>query len=153
MGNRRVANSLSDAIERQQAAAEKLGLPAKRMADLMGVELKTYYRWLSDNSMPLNRVRQWETFGRASYVSEYLCTAHGNRVVITIPAGKKATVKDIAGVQANAANALALLAQFYQDRTGLAETVEALTAVLTQAAYHRENVLLAAEPELELFGE
>lgn len=146
------ASSLDDAIERQQDAANRLGLPPKRMADLMGVELKTYYRWLADSSMPLNRVRQFEAFCKASHISEYLCTAQGNKVVVAIASGKKAMVAELAEVQANAADAMALLARFYQDKVGLAETVAALTAVLSQVAYHRENVMKTGEPELELFG-
>ncbi|WP_054285916.1 hypothetical protein [Gulbenkiania mobilis] len=148
-----VPTSLDEAIERQLDAAAKLGLVPKKMADLMGVEVKTYYRWLAESSMPLNRVRQFEAFCKASYISEYLCTAQGNKVVIAIPCGKKAAVIELSEVQANAANAMALLARFYQDKVGLDETVSALSQVLSQVAYHRENVLKAGEPELELFGE
>jgi len=148
-----VPTSLGDAIERQLDAAAKLGLVPKKMADLMGVEVKTYYRWLAESSMPLNRVRQFEAFCKASHISEYLCTAQGNKVVIAIPSGKKAAVIELSEVQANAADAMALLARFYQDKVGLDETVSALSRVLSQVAYHRENVLKAGEPELELFGE
>ncbi|MCG8993249.1 hypothetical protein LH427_09715 [Laribacter hongkongensis] len=147
-----VPTSLDEAIERQLDAAAKLGLVPKKMADLMGVEVKTYYRWLAESSMPLNRVRQFEAFCKASHISEYLCTAQGNKVVIAIPSGKKAAVIELSEVQANAADAMALLARFYQDKVGLDETVSALSRVLSQVAYHRENVLKAGEPELELFG-
>lgn len=148
-----VPTSLDEAIERQLDAAAKLGLVPKKMADLMGVEVKTYYRWLAESSMPLNRVRQFEAFCKASHISEYLCTAQGYKVVIAIPSGKKAAVIELSEVQANAADAMALLARFYQDKVGLDETVSALSRVLSQVAYHRENVLKAGEPELELFGE
>lgn len=148
-----VPGTLDEAIERQVEAAARLGLVPKKMADLMGVEVKTYYRWLAESSMPLNRVRQFEAFCKASHISEYLCTAQGSQVVVSIPMGKKAAVADMADVQINAANAIALLARFYQDKDGLAETVAALTTVLSQVAYHRENVMKTGEPELELFEE
>ncbi len=151
--NKSPAGSLDDAIERQQDAANRLGLVPKKMADLMGVELKTYYRWLADSSMPLNRIRQFEAFCKVSHISEYLCTAQGNKVVVPIASGKKASVADLAEVQGNAAEAMGLLARFYQDKVGLAETVAALTMVLSQVAYHRENVMKTGESELELFGE
>lgn len=147
------AGTLDEAIERQLEAAAKQGLVPKKMADLMGVEVKTYYRWQADSSMPLNRVRQFEAFCKASHISEYLCTAQGNKVVVAIASGKKAMVAELAEVQANAADAMALLARFYQDKVGLAETLAALTTVLSQVAYHRENVMKTGEPELELFGE
>ncbi|MTD33985.1 hypothetical protein [Paludibacterium denitrificans] len=147
-------SSLDEAIELcADHASEVLRRPAKVMADLMGVELKTYYRWLADSSIPLNRVRQFEYFAGASFVSEHLCLAHGNKVVIAIPAGRKASVTDVAELQANAAAAISLLARFYQDGSGLEETVSSLTRTLSEVAYHRENVMKASKPELELFGD
>jgi hypothetical protein len=125
--------------------------PIKVLADLMGVEVKTLYRWLAETSMPLNRIRQFETFCGISFVSEYLCLAHGDRVVINIPAGKKADVTDLAEVQCSFGAAIALLARFYQRGEALEETVAALTTTLSQLAYQRGNVLKTAEPELGLF--
>ena len=50
------ATSLDHAIELAKRHAKERRLPSKVMADLMGVELKTYYRWLLDNTLPLNRI-------------------------------------------------------------------------------------------------
>lgn len=132
-------------------AAEKKRRPVKVLADLMGVEVKTLYRWLADTSMPLNRVRQFEDFCGVSYVSEYLCLAHGDKVVVAIPAGKKADVTDLAEIQAAFADSVALLARFYKTGAALDETVAALTTSLTQLAYQRSNVLKNHTPELD-FG-
>jgi hypothetical protein len=126
--------------------------PIKVLADLMGVETKTLYRWLAETSMPLNRIRQFETFCGISLVSEYLCKAHGDKVVVAIPVGKKAGVAELAEVQCRFAEAMALLARFYQNGDAVNETVAALTETLTQLAYQRSNVLKTGEPELELFG-
>lgn len=148
----RTAQSLSDAMELcVEFAAEKNRRPVKVLADLMGVELKTLYRWLADTSMPINRIRQFETFCGASFISDYLCMAHGNKVVVDIPMGKKANVTDLAEVQVSFAQALTLLAQFYQHGEAVEDTVAALTETLTQLAYQRSNVLKVAQPELELF--
>ncbi|MBK0413596.1 hypothetical protein JD974_04165 [Chromobacterium haemolyticum] len=144
-----VSSSLSDAINRQEEAASKIGLVPKRMSDLMGVELKTYYRWLADNSMPLNRVRQFETFCKASYISEYLCTAHGDKVVIAIPSGRAAKASDLGEMQANFGEVIMLLEQCYRDKTSVAETLALLGVVLSQAAYHRENIRKIGQPELD----
>lgn len=143
--------SLSEAMELCVEFAAAHRRPVKVLADLMGVELKTLYRWLADTSMPLNRIRQFEAFCGASYISEYLCLAHGGKVVIDIPAGKKAGVAELAEVQASFAEAIALLARFYQNGDAVDETVSALTSTLTQLAYQRSNVLKSAEPELGLF--
>ena len=55
------ATSLDHAIELAKRHAKERRLPSKVMADLMGVELKTYYRWLLDNTLPLNRVNQFSS--------------------------------------------------------------------------------------------
>jgi hypothetical protein len=144
--------SLSEAMELcVEFAAEVHRRPTKVLADLMGVELKTLYRWLADTSMPLNKIRQFETFCGVSFISDYLCMAHGNKVVISIPAGKKAGVEDIAEIQGNFAEAIALLSRFYQNGDALEATVSALTNTLTQLAYQRSNVMKAGAPELDLF--
>jgi hypothetical protein len=131
-------------------AAEKLRRPPKVLADLMGVELKTYYRWLADSSMPLNRLRQFEAFCGCGYISEYLCVA-GGKVVIDIPIGRGASVATLSQAQANSAQAFALLARFYEDKATAEETVEALSVTLSDLAYQRQNVIKHAEPELGLF--
>lgn len=145
--------SLDEAIQGcVDHGSQKLRRPPKVLADLMGVELKTLYRWLADNSMPLNRLRQFETFCGAYLISDYLSVAAG-RLPITVPTGRKAKVEDLAEVQASFAEAVALLARFYQSGENIEETVAALTLTLTQVAWQRENVLKHANPELGLFGE
>jgi len=118
----------------------------------MGIDVKLLYRWMSDSSMPLNRIRQFETFCGASYISEYLCTAHGDKIVIDIPSGKKANVTDLAEVQANFAEAIALLARFYQNGDDVEKTVSVLTRTLSELGFQRSNVMKVSQPELALFG-
>lgn len=145
-------SSLADAMELCVEHAAESRRPIKVLADLMGVPATTLYRWLSDSSMPSNRIRQFENFCGISLVSDYLCLAQGDKVVVSIPAGKKAGVTELGDVQVTLAEAMALLTKFYQQGVGLDETVVALTASLTQLAYQRSNVQKAAAPELELFG-
>ena len=148
----RCPSSLDEAIQRCiDHASNKLRRPPKVLADLMGVELKTLYRWLAENSMPLNRLRQFETFCGAHHISDYMAVAAG-RLPITMPSGRKAKVEDLAEVQASFAEAVALLARFYQSGEAIEETVSALTLTLTQVAWQRENVLMHATPELGLFA-
>ena len=142
------ATSLREAFERNTAAADLNRRPAKVMADLMGVELKTYYRWLSDMSMPLNRVLQFEEFCGARYVSEYLCVTDGRRVVIDIPTGRRPNVTDLSGLQSAFADAVAILCRYYSAAQEQSEAIAALTLAMTQAAYHRENVAKDLAPEL-----
>jgi len=147
----RRASTLAEAFDLCIDRATEKRRPPKVLAELMGIELKTLYRWLADTCMPINRIRQFEEFCGASYVSEYLCLAQGGKVVIDIPAGTKARVADLAVVQADFAQAMVFLTRFYQDQATLDETVAALTTSLAQLAYQRANVLKTAEPELALF--
>nr|WP_225747741.1 putative phage tail protein [Eikenella sp. Marseille-P7795] len=101
----------------------------------MGAELKTYYRWLLDNTLPLNRIAQFEALSGSRYISEYLSVLHGDRVVIEIPRGRKGKAADIAQVQSQTAEAIALLAKWHEDGSGVDETIEALTNVLSLLAY------------------
>lgn len=146
------ASSLSEATELCLEYATEHGRPAKVLADLMGVEIKTLYRWQAETSMPLNRVRQYETFCGVSFISEYLCIAQGDKVVVAIPAGKKSDVTDLADLQGNFSEAITLLARFYRSGEALENTVAALSKTLSQLAYQRSNVIKVAEPELGLFG-
>lgn len=146
------ATSLSEAMELCIEFSTENRRPIKVLADLMGVETKTLYRWLAETSMPLNRVRQFETFCGICLISDYLCTAHGDKVVVCIPTGKKADIADLIEVQASFAEALTLLNRFYQNGGDVENTVSALTKTLTQIAFQRANVLKVGQPELALFG-
>ncbi|WP_257757347.1 hypothetical protein [Burkholderia glumae] len=147
----RPATSMREALDRCTSTADANRRPAKVMADLMGVELKTYYRWMADLSMPLNRVMQFEEFCCARYISEYLCVANGRRVVIDIPTGRRPSVVSLASLQAAFAEAAAVLCRYYTDGSEQSSTIEALSVAIVQAAYHRENVSKDREPEFE-FG-
>ncbi|RQY36566.1 hypothetical protein DF116_20455 [Burkholderia stagnalis] len=142
------ATSLSEAFELCVEHAAGRRRPAKVLADLMGVEVKTMYRWLAETSMPLNRVRQFEEFCGARFVSEYLCIADGHRVVIEIPTGRRPRVTDLASLQSAFADAAAVLCRYYESGHEQAEAVTALTHAMTQAGYHRENVTKDRAPEL-----
>jgi hypothetical protein len=146
------ATSLSEALELCVEFSTEQRRPMKVLADLMGVELKTLYRWMADTSMPLNRIRQFEAFCGTSFISEYLCMAHGDKVVVAIPLGKKADVTELAELQGNFSEAITLLARFYQSGDALEDTVAAITKTLSQLAYQRSNVIKVDAPELGLFG-
>jgi hypothetical protein len=143
--------SLAEAMELCIEFAAEKRRPIKVLADLMGIEVKTLYRWLADTSMPLNRVRQFETFCGVAFVSDYLCLAHGDKVVVSIPSGKKPGVSDLALLHGSFADAMALLVRFHQDGIEVDATVQALTETLTQVAFQRNNVMKASAPELDLF--
>ncbi|MTD32550.1 hypothetical protein GKE73_02225 [Paludibacterium sp. dN 18-1] len=56
-------------------------------------------------------------------------------------------------MQANFGKVVMLPEQFYRGQSDLPETLSVLNEVLSQVAYHRENVIKTGQPELELFEE
>ena len=146
------ATSLDHAIELTEEYAEQHRMPSKRIAELMGVEYKTYRRWMLEGTLPLNRLVTLEHIVGAQFISEYLCVFQGNKVVIDIARGKKSDVVDIAELQAQIAQATACLAQFYAGKASADDTIAELTASITALAYQRENVRKVETPEL-LLGE
>lgn len=145
--------TLDEAFQLSVEFAAEQRRPVKVLADLMGVDTKTLYRWLADTSMPINRIRQFESFCGIALISEYLCLAQGDKIVVAIPSGKKAGVADLATLQGTFADAMALLVRFYKDGREIDSTIQALTTTLSQVAFQRINVTKAGSPELELFGE
>ena len=146
------ATSLDHAIELTEEYAEQYRMPSKRIAELMGVEYKTYRRWMLDGTLPLSRLVTLEHIVGAQFISEYLCVFQGNKVVIDIARGKKSDVVDIAELQAQIAQSMACLAQFYAGKASADDTIAELTASITALAYQRENVRKVETPEL-LLGE
>lgn len=134
-------------------ASEVLRRPAKVMADLMATPLSTYYRWISECEMPVNRIRQFETLSGVTFVSDWLALADGSRMVVAMPTGRGASAEDVAELQRVTADATALLVNCYARRADLETTREAMDLVLVGWAFHRANVMKLAAPELDFGGE
>lgn len=147
------ATSLDDAISLTKQYAKANRLPSKIMADFMGVELKTYYRWLLEGTLPMNRIAQLERLSGCHFISEYLVVMHGDRVVIDIPRGRKSKIADVARIQTQAAQTITLLSHFYENGEGVDETIEALTQILSMLAFQRENVKKTENQELMFEGD
>ena len=73
------ATSLDHAIELTEEYAEQYRMPSKRIAELMGVEYKTYRRWMLEGTLPLNRLVTLEHIVGAQFISEYLCVFQGTK--------------------------------------------------------------------------
>ena len=143
------ATSLDHAIELTEEYAEQQRMPSKRIAELMGVEYKTYRRWMLDGTLPLNRLAQLEHITTTQFISEYVCVFQGNKVVIEIPRGKKSNVTDLSELQSQMAQTMAILAKFYEGKVEPEDAIAEITASITALAYQRENVCKTETPELE----
>ena len=143
------ATSLDHAIELTEEYAEQQRMPSKCIAELMGVDYKTFRRWMLEGTLPLNRLATLEHLTGAQFISEYLCVFQGNKVVIEIPRGKKSNVSDLAELQSQMAQTMAILAKFYEGKVEPDEAIAEITSSITALAYQRENVRKTETPELE----
>ena len=135
----------------KEHAREKKNLSVERIAELMDASPDALYKWLSKASMPSGKIQAYEHICGIRLVSEYLA-ASGNRIVIEIPAGRLVEPIELNELQAVINDAMGKLIRFY-DGTAERDVTEAcLSAVIMGAAWHRENVRKAEQPELDLGG-
>lgn len=132
-------------------AQERHNLSVARIADRMGVSLDCLYKWLATGKLPAVQIPTLELACGCSYVSTWLAMSAG-KLVIDQPKGRKASDSDLVEFNTGFAEALQMLGNFHQGKTGAQETLLALQRHLEQAAWHHANVATHATPELE-FGE
>jgi len=150
---KRVApNSLKEAMRLGvEYARERRHHSVDHVADLMGLSSRdTLYKWLSTGRMPATYIRPFEHLCGIDLVTQYMATS-AYKLLIDIPAGRAAKDTDLISLQSGFADAMGLLAKFYQGDAGADETISALTAVLSDIASHRANVSQTQYPELNMF--
>ncbi|MCB8748343.1 hypothetical protein LHU53_15690 [Rhodoferax sp. U2-2l] len=135
----------------KEFAQEKKNLSIERIADLMGATHDSLYKWLALGTLPIIRLPSYELACGCNFASVWLLTSSGNKIVIDMPKGRKASTADVMEVNTSCAAALTLLASFYAapESTDLEATLAALRTHIEQVAYHYRNVASYATPELE----
>lgn len=147
-------NSLRHAMELcLEHARVKRNLSVDRIADNMGLASKwTLYKWLENGRMPAILIRPFEHACGIEFMTQYLATS-GHKLVIAIPAGRKANSTDVNELQGTFSEAMAHLIRFYQGKSEAEETLGSLTQIMSDIAWHRENVSKTLTPELALFDD
>jgi predicted site-specific integrase-resolvase len=133
-------------------ALKAANLSVDGIAHIMGEARGTLYRWMADGSMPVRKLPTFEHVCQADYVSRFLATAKGNRVVIEVPVGRRPKVRDINALQAAATQAVGSLIRFVDGEIKEDEVLADMNAALEGLMYQRENILKFRQPELD-FGE
>lgn len=122
------------------------------IAELMGVPSHfTLYKWLESARLPAVMIRPFEYACGCTFVTDFLGSS-AHKLVIDIPKGKPSGALEITDLQGRLSDAVGSLIRFYQGGADAEQTEAALTGVMTDLAFHRENVKRAAQPELGLFG-
>lgn len=134
-------------------ARVKLNRSSDNVADLMGIPNKwNLYKWLENGRMPAILIRPFEAACGIDFMTQYLA-ASCHKLMIDIPTGRKASAKKVNDVQGSFAEAMNHLINFYNHDGEADETLAALSRVMGDIAWHRENVKKSASPELSLFDE
>ena len=138
----------------KEFALKKHRLTVERIADNMGATHDSLYKWLATGRMPGILLPAFELACGCNYASEWLASS-GNRLVVPIPKGRKATDADLLETNSSWANALQLLTNFYANPSdeGKEATIAALQEHMSQVAFHQGNVAQFANPELDFEAE
>lgn len=147
------ASSLREAMELCiEYAREIRHLSVEQVSDLMGEASKwTLYKWIESASIPARKIRPFEHACSCTYVTDFL-GASAHKLVIDIPKGKRASDMDIVELQSRLSDAVGSLIRFYQGGADAEQTEAAITGVMADLAFHRENVKRSAQPELGFDG-
>lgn len=128
-------------------AKHKRNLSVESIADVMGVNHWTLYKWAGEGDMPAKLIRGFENACGVDYVSRWLVESAG-KMVIDVPRGKQCGAGEIHRFQTDCHTATGLLITFYGELTGLEETLASLQTLLEQTAWHKGNVEKYRQPEL-----
>ena len=128
-------------------AKHKHNRSVEGIADLMGVNHWTLYKWVGEGDMPAKLIRNFEMACGIDYVSRWTVESAG-KMVLEVPRGKKCGAGEIHHLQADCNTAIGLLITFYSAQQGLEETLGSLQMLLEQTAWHKGNVEKYRQPEL-----
>jgi transcriptional regulator with XRE-family HTH domain len=134
----------------KEFAQERHNLSIERIADRMGVEHSSLYKWLATGRLPLILLPAYELACGCNFASAWLATSAG-KLVIDIPVGRSASASDLMRLNTGWAAAMQLLSDFHANpqRASAEETLAALKEHITQVAHQHANVVQHSTPELD----
>lgn len=145
--------SLRDAFRLcREFAKENRRLSVEAIAELMGAKPNTLYNWLEECSMPSGLIRGFESHCGCHYVSTWLVTSSGARMVIDIPTGRALQAIDVQQLQAVLHTAVGQIIEWAARRADVESVLAAIQAGLGGLAWHHANISKAQQPELEFGG-
>ncbi|MBU2967089.1 hypothetical protein Q4508_12430 [Amphritea sp. 2_MG-2023] len=143
------ARSIPHAMELcVEYARSKQNRSVEHLAELMGeASHNTLYKWLATGRMPAIKVRAFEMACGIDYVSQYL--AHSaNKLIVEMPTGRKAEHRQLNELSSYSNKVIAMLIDFYEDRSEQEEVLDAITVLIEDLAHQRGNIERYQQPEL-----
>lgn len=139
--------SLTTALRLCKDYGKDKKLSVSRIADLLGTSDDCLYKWLSNGSMPANKLLGFENACRVPLVTQYLAHSHGY-LLVPLPNGKRAAGLEIAELNIFANSVLLELAKCYEGKSQPEETREQLMCLVEELIYQREEVNKLHQPNL-----
>lgn len=147
-----VPTSIRSALEMDKAEGiRRKRMSVERLAELYAVRPSVLYKWMEDETMPVNRCAAWVEGTGGKHLVRFLAVQAGG-LFIDIPTGRKTTAADINALQSVLNDAVGALLSFNQGAIDKEACVAQLMSGMEGLAFHRENVMKGAQPELE-FGD
>lgn len=143
--------SLQEAMEACLAhALKKHNRSLDQVAADMGLPNKwNLYKWVESGRMPASLVRPFEVACRCHFVTRFLAHA-SHHLLIDVPCGRLPAHSDLPAVQAATHDALGALIAFASGKAAAEQVIASVNVALEQLAWHRENAVRSAQPELDL---
>lgn len=120
----------------------------EHIAELMELTPGNLYKQIEDGTLHTSRLLAWSKHTGSDAVVRYLAARLG-KVVIDIPAGRRADAEDVHALQATLNDAVGALLDYMRGAADQATTLGKLGAGLEALAWHRANVAKADQPELD----
>lgn len=117
------------------------------VAELMGANKWTLYKWMAEADLPARLIHPFEHACGINYVSRYLVESRG-QLVVDVPRGRKCGAKDVHELQTAYNQAIGELLKFYDELGDVNEALGALQTAMEQTSWHRGNVEKYQQPEL-----
>ncbi len=133
-------------------AQHKHNRSVARVAELIGTTEWSIYKWMSEGSMPSQRIRPFEFACDATFVTQYIATS-AQKLIIDIPAGRPSDEAGLLDLQNTLNESVSLLTRFYRGEAEADQVLEGVTQAMVGLAGHRVNVSKHDAPELALFEE
>ena len=135
----------------KEFAQERHNLSIERIADRMGAEHSSLYKWLATGRLPAVLLPAYELACGCCFASVWLATSAG-KLVIDMPSGRTATPSDLMQLNTGWAHALQLLTDFYANPQAATadDTLAALGQHITQVCHQHANVARHHSPDLPL---
>ena len=148
--NRITPNGITHALQLcKEHAIEKLNLSVANLADRVTSKPDTLYKWLGLGTMPVKNLIAFEQACQKPFVTEYSAHSQGY-LLVPVPSGKRPAHKDIIELQAFMVEVSGLMMMSTNGEADAAEVESMIKKLMTDLAYHKNNVVEAANPQMTL---